>query len=47
MVLFMILDRVAFCVLFSKSTALSNSLKESDKDPTVPRAHRDELMKLI
>ena len=37
MVIFMILDRIAFCILLSKSTALSSSVKESEEDPTVPR----------
>ena len=47
MVMFMILDRIAFCILLSKSTALSNSVEESEEDPTVPRAAKDKLMKFI
>ena len=37
MVMFMIMDRITFCSLLSKSTALSNSMKESEEDPTAPR----------
>ena len=37
MVMFMIMDRITFCSLLSKSTALSNSMKESGEDPTAPR----------
>ena len=47
MVMFMILESIAFCILLSKSTALSSSLKESEEDPTVPRAPKDKLMKFI
>ena len=47
MVLFMILDRIAFCILLSKSTALSNSLKASEEDLTVPRAPKDKLVNFI
>ena len=47
MVLFMILESIAFCILLSKSTAVSSSLKESEEDPTVPRAPKDKLMKFI
>ena len=36
MVMFMILDSIAFCILLSKSSAFSNSMKESEEDPTVP-----------
>ena len=32
MVMFMILESIAFCILLSKSTALSSSLKESEED---------------
>ena len=37
----------SFCILLSKSTALSNSLKESEENPTVPRAPKDNSMKFI
>ena len=47
MVMFMILDRIAFCILLSKSTALSNSMKESEEDPTVPRAPKDKFVNFI
>jgi len=47
MVMFMILDRIAFCILLSKSTALSSVLKESEEDPTVPRTPKDKLMKFF
>ena len=43
----MILDRIAFCILLSKSTALSNLLKESVEDPTVPRQPKDKVMNFI
>ena len=49
MVMFMILDRIAFCfcILLSKSTALSNSMKESEENPTVPRAPKDKFVNFI
>ena len=47
MVMFMILERIAFRILPSKSTALSNSMKESEEDPTVPRAPKDKLVNFI
>ena len=47
MVRFMILENIAFCILLSKSTALSSTLKESEEDPTVPRVPKDKLMKFI
>ena len=47
MVVFMILDRIAFCILLSKSTASSNSMKESEEDPTVPRAPKDKSVNFI
>ena len=34
-------------ILLSKSTAFSNLLKESEEDPTVPRAPTDKLLKFI
>ena len=47
MAMFMILDRIAFCILLSKSTALSNPMKESEEDPTVPKAPKDNLINFI
>ena len=47
MAIVMILDRIAFCILLSKSTALSSSVKESEADAIVPRAPKDKLMNFI
>ena len=47
MVTFMTLDRIASCILLSTLTAVNSSLKESEEDPTVPRAPKDKLMKFI
>ena len=46
-VIFIVLDRIGFCILLLQSIALSSSLKESEKDPTVPGGIKDDLMNFL